>query len=230
VQFVSNGQTYDKGYYLDDGIYPKWDTFVKPLGSPSGRKNKTFTVLKRLLGRMLRKNFGFCKPNFLLFEVQRTSGIKRSFGTSWWLVWSCITWSLRTSMFKMWTCITTSWVSSVVQWQRDRTTRLIECYHAIRDEDTHEVFRRISWRSGGHGGDNNGVVDVIELCDELCVFVTNYACLWVNLCASWWRTIRVIMMNYLCYVIFSIAWILFVFSKYFIWDSPYVCKSEIYIT
>jgi hypothetical protein len=40
------------------------------------------------------------------------------------------------------------------------------------------------------------VEDVIELSDELYVFVDelrvfviNYACLWIDLCASWWRTI-----------------------------------------
>jgi hypothetical protein len=47
-----------------------------------------------------------------------------------------------------------------------------------------KIFRNISWMSGGHGGGNNRVEDVIELSDELYVFVDelrvfviNYACL-----------------------------------------------------
>jgi hypothetical protein len=48
----------------------------------------------------------------------------------------------------------------------------------------------------------------------MCVCDKYYACLWVDLCASWWWTIHVIKMNNLCHVIFSNVWILFVFSNH----------------
>src|SRR4051812_15357664 len=39
VEFVVNGPTYNYGYYLADGIYPRWQIFVKPLTAPQGKKN-----------------------------------------------------------------------------------------------------------------------------------------------------------------------------------------------
>jgi hypothetical protein len=34
VEFVANGCTYNYAYYLTDGIYPRWQTFVKPVKKP----------------------------------------------------------------------------------------------------------------------------------------------------------------------------------------------------
>ena len=42
VQFVANGRTYNYGYYLADDIYPKWQTFVKALKKPEGKKELDF--------------------------------------------------------------------------------------------------------------------------------------------------------------------------------------------
>ncbi|XP_062191302.1 uncharacterized protein LOC133895131 [Phragmites australis] len=41
VQYSINGQ-----YYLTDGIYPEWATFVKPIQSTVGRKQQHFVVQK----------------------------------------------------------------------------------------------------------------------------------------------------------------------------------------
>ena len=42
VEFVANDHTYNYGYYFTDDIYPKWQTFVKPLKKPEGKINLDF--------------------------------------------------------------------------------------------------------------------------------------------------------------------------------------------
>ncbi|XP_062088761.1 uncharacterized protein LOC133795323 [Humulus lupulus] len=46
VEFTINVTQYNKGYYIADGIYPVWGTFVKNIPVPQGEKRKLFAQCK----------------------------------------------------------------------------------------------------------------------------------------------------------------------------------------
>ena len=44
VHYSINGHDYTMKYYLANGKYPKWATFVKIIPSPQGHKRKLFAA------------------------------------------------------------------------------------------------------------------------------------------------------------------------------------------
>ena len=61
VEFVVNGHTYNYGYYLTDDIYPRWQTFVKPLKAPLDFYNAQVAAQKDL-----ERAFGFLQDQFAI--------------------------------------------------------------------------------------------------------------------------------------------------------------------
>jgi hypothetical protein len=47
ISYVINNNSYDKGYYLDDGIYPSESIFVKTVRNPAIEKCKRFAEKAR---------------------------------------------------------------------------------------------------------------------------------------------------------------------------------------
>ena len=48
IDYSINGHEYITRYYLVDGIYPSWSTFVKTIPSPNGNENKHFCCILRV--------------------------------------------------------------------------------------------------------------------------------------------------------------------------------------
>ena len=64
VDYVINGRHYNKGYYLADGIYPKWATFVKTISNPSTPKLCEFVKKQEACRKDVERAFGVLQQRF----------------------------------------------------------------------------------------------------------------------------------------------------------------------
>jgi hypothetical protein len=66
--FVLRGRYYKRGYYLTDGIYPKWSTFVKAYPHPVEPNERKFKRLQEAARKDVERAFGVLKGKWKILE------------------------------------------------------------------------------------------------------------------------------------------------------------------
>jgi hypothetical protein len=68
VQYIVNSHPYNMGYYLADGIYPEWATFVKTIPMPLGEKRKLFAQHQESARKDVEQAFGVLQSRFAIIR------------------------------------------------------------------------------------------------------------------------------------------------------------------
>ena len=63
-KYVINGHQYDKGYYLADGMYPTYFTFVKTIHNLVGGAKKNFAKKQESARKDVERAFGVLQARF----------------------------------------------------------------------------------------------------------------------------------------------------------------------
>nr|KYP50606.1 hypothetical protein KK1_027543 [Cajanus cajan] len=66
VQYIVNRTQYNMGYYLADGIYPEWATFLKTIPMPQGEKMKLFVKQQESARKDVERAFGVLQSRFAI--------------------------------------------------------------------------------------------------------------------------------------------------------------------
>ncbi|XP_021736476.1 uncharacterized protein LOC110703028 [Chenopodium quinoa] len=81
LQFTVNGNTYNQGYYLTDGIYPKW------ANAPQTPKQRMFTTKQERIRKDVERAFGVLQARFAII---RRHALAWSIEMLWKIVMACI--------------------------------------------------------------------------------------------------------------------------------------------
>jgi hypothetical protein len=68
VQYTVNGNQYNTGYYLADGIYPEWAVFVKSIILPISDKDKLFAQEQEGARKDIERAFGVLKRRWCVLK------------------------------------------------------------------------------------------------------------------------------------------------------------------
>ncbi|XP_057803396.1 uncharacterized protein LOC131018701 [Salvia miltiorrhiza] len=68
IPFTVNGTQYAHGYYLTDGIYPEWATFVKSFQHPQDPKRRKFKEMQEAARKDVERAFGVLQARWAMIR------------------------------------------------------------------------------------------------------------------------------------------------------------------
>ncbi|KAL6272650.1 hypothetical protein ACE6H2_023342 [Prunus campanulata] len=68
ITYQVNNTVYQRRYYLADGIYPRWTTFVKSIPNPQFRKQKLFATYQEKYRKDVERCFGILQARWLIIR------------------------------------------------------------------------------------------------------------------------------------------------------------------
>ncbi|KAI5324423.1 hypothetical protein L3X38_033496 [Prunus dulcis] len=71
ITYQVNNTVYQTGYYLADGIYPRWTTFVKSILNPRSQKQKLFATYQEGYRKDVERCFGILQARWLIIRKVR---------------------------------------------------------------------------------------------------------------------------------------------------------------
>ena len=85
VNFYVNGHPYHLAYYLTDGIYPDWTTFIQSICLPQSEKHSLFAKTQEAVRKDVERAFGVLQARFAvvrnpsnLWDKQKIGNIMRA--------------------------------------------------------------------------------------------------------------------------------------------------------
>jgi len=142
VNFEVNGHHYTMGYYLADGIYPSWSTFVKTIRNPQSNKRAHFAQDQEATRKDVERAFGMLQSRFAIVRGPARFWDKK---TLWRIMTVCV---IMHNMIiedergqpedfnyeHVGTTVTP-------EKDEDRIKRFLEVHRKIEDRDTHDQLR-----------------------------------------------------------------------------------------
>jgi len=87
LEYTVNGNKYTMGYYLADGIYPTWATFVKAFRNPQGNKKVHFTAAQEAARKDVERAFGVLQLRFAMIRGAARIWSKEDL---WYIMQACV--------------------------------------------------------------------------------------------------------------------------------------------